>query len=561
MQQMTVSAKPLRTRPCVACLLLMSIGLGLAEREDGLEVESVAGAPGRSLIQRRAVWTEMVDASEEAFSSAQLVAQPDPDPCAPYGPAWEADADGYSCGSRIEWLREKYGKPLEAARKKVAQEFPRQCGTCACWMALAGGYTCGARIKYLQDEKGLKAFAAAAAAVAAEFPVECGSCSAGGPASPPPGTTPAPQPPIGGGATPAPQPPPPPPVATPAPEPPLLPPVATPTPEPAGAPKVGVGFSLGFMRQKLDPRVAAQRLAAIGVRSVRMWSYSAADLQGLLEAGIRDVLVDVPTGELAWLAADPSHGRKIAGVLRPFHEQGMRLRVGVGNEPLASWENHDNNGAKLAPAMDRMLAALGEQGMHDVTVTVPFFAGVMGLTYPPTEGTFSRQHVAAVRAVAAIIHRTGSEFTVHQYPWFARKAHPGAIPLDLAVSRTGNTIHGRQYTGLLHQQLVAVRAALTQLDDRYQSMPLTVGESGWPSAGHPEATLQNTCDYARNAIRDATRADNPLDPHLRTLYLFEGFDEQNKAVAAHGGSSRETENNFGLFYESGTPKCPGLTFH
>mmetsp|Transcript_137795 Transcript_137795/g.428163 ORF Transcript_137795/g.428163 Transcript_137795/m.428163 type:complete len:461 (-) Transcript_137795:49-1431(-) len=390
------------------------------------------------------------------------------------------------------------------------------------WKAAAGGHHCGTRIDWLSHQPGWS-LERAKRQMAHEFPEPCGACAGGGPAPHPAASHVA-------------------------------------VPDPGSSLKVGAGFSLGFMSHPLGPKVAAQKIAAAGIRTVRLWSWSAADLQAMLDAGIHDVLVDVPTGQLDALVRDPSFGGKIAGVLRPFHQQGMKIRVGVGNEPLASWENHHGNAAKLAPAMEKLHTALEAQGMSDVSVTVPFFAGIMGNTYPPEKGAFKSQLVSAIRAVAAIAYRTGGEFTVHQYPWFGRIGNPGQIPLDLAVGRRGSNINGRQYTSLLHQEITAVRAALVQLDSRYHSMPLTIGESGWPSAGHSDATPQNSCDYARNALRDATRTDNPLDLNLRTLYLFEGFDETGKSAAAHGGKSREMENHFGLFHENGSPKCPGLTF-
>jgi len=51
-----------------------------------------------------------------------------------------------------------------------------------------------------------------------------------------------------------------------------------------------------------------------------------------------------------------------------------------------------------------------------------------------------------------------------------------------------------------------------------------------------------------------------LDPHLNTVFVFEAFDEKLKGVHAHGGSSRETESNFGILYEDGQEKCDGLHF-
>jgi hypothetical protein len=43
---------------------------------------------------------------------------------------WNNLADGYSCGSRIEWLRQNRGMTDMQARNLVATEFPIECGAC-----------------------------------------------------------------------------------------------------------------------------------------------------------------------------------------------------------------------------------------------------------------------------------------------------------------------------------------------------------------------------------------------------------------------------------------------
>jgi len=44
---------------------------------------------------------------------------------------WENEADGHTCGGRIEWVRNNQGKSLEAAKHQIAHEFPAVCGACA----------------------------------------------------------------------------------------------------------------------------------------------------------------------------------------------------------------------------------------------------------------------------------------------------------------------------------------------------------------------------------------------------------------------------------------------
>jgi len=234
----------------------------------------------------------------------------------------------------------------------------------------------------------------------------------------------------------------------------------------------------------------------------------------------------------------------------------MRFRVNVGNEPLAWWEGGvGTNGPLLVPGLQNMQAALQQEGLLSVTCTVAFFNGIMGTTYPPEAGEFDSQYVSTISGVADFLYQTGSEFNVHIYPWFARVGDPTNVPLDLALGNTQNTINGIYYNGLIHQQIAAARAALNRMNANYASVPISVGESGWPSGGnHAEATVANAEQYTTNVIAATSRQDVPLDPNLGTVYLFEAFDEQGKAAAGHGGGGSTVENNFGIFYESGAAK-------
>jgi len=308
-----------------------------------------------------------------------------------------------------------------------------------------------------------------------------------------------------------------------------------------------VGFALMQQRSRLNVKVAARKLKDIGARCARLWNYDRNYLQALLEAGIKDVLVAVPPGEVSSLYSGGSNGKakQIAQVLKPFHNKGMRLRVAVGNEPFLG----SSDARQLPQAMENMYSALKQElGTTRVKVTVPFFNGIVHGSYPPENGRFASKWVDTIKKVAAFIHRTKSEFTINIYPFFTRKDNPSQISRDLALGKKQNKINGRTYSGLLHQQLAGARAALRRLDSRYAAIPLTVGESGWPSAGHGEATVANARDYTRHVIRVAKSKSLPLDKNLGTVYLFEGFDEQRKS------SSRQYENNFGIMKESGQLK-------
>jgi len=98
---------------------------------------------------------------------------------------WNTDAEGHTCGERIQWLLEFKGKDAQMAEQMVGLEYPEQCGTCsitrACvlvWNNDAQGYTCGDRIVWVL-KAGSKTSQEAAEIVAAEYPQQCGGCSSG----------------------------------------------------------------------------------------------------------------------------------------------------------------------------------------------------------------------------------------------------------------------------------------------------------------------------------------------------------------------------------------------
>jgi endonuclease/exonuclease/phosphatase family metal-dependent hydrolase len=56
------------------------------------------------------------------------------------GSVWEAFADGHSCGARIEWSAVNLDQgDVSAARKRVAEDYPRICGSC--WNSPTAGTT------------------------------------------------------------------------------------------------------------------------------------------------------------------------------------------------------------------------------------------------------------------------------------------------------------------------------------------------------------------------------------------------------------------------------------
>jgi beta-glucanase (GH16 family) len=109
--------------------------------------------------------------------------------------ALAADADGFPCGDRIEFLINSRGQSeLEACDQVANAQFPNECGACAppqvvldcgiperCTQQVlekaAAGFPCGDRITFLIKKNGLSMTDACTQVAVNEFPTECGGCN------------------------------------------------------------------------------------------------------------------------------------------------------------------------------------------------------------------------------------------------------------------------------------------------------------------------------------------------------------------------------------------------
>jgi len=119
------------------------------------------------------------------------------DTCEEGGTMWNRMADGHTCGSRIQWSSVNlHGGDINAARVRVATEYPNICGACASdavttttavladtceeggtvWNRMADGHTCGSRIQWSSANLHGGDMNAARVQVAIEYPSICGAC-------------------------------------------------------------------------------------------------------------------------------------------------------------------------------------------------------------------------------------------------------------------------------------------------------------------------------------------------------------------------------------------------
>ena len=314
---------------------------------------------------------------------------------------------------------------------------------------------------------------------------------------------------------------------------------------------VGVNFAVQECPNPPTPAEAANTFtdAYAAFRRYKTFIYDAAYLSALQAVGATHVMVGIPNEELAGISNNAnSQANAIVNALKPF-AQDMELSIAVGTQPLAPWWN-GVFAPHLVGALTNLRQALRDAGLKDsIKVTVPFVYNMLAVSYPPADGAFSSEYGNMIHVISRMLRDDGSTFTVNIYPWFTYRANPQDISLDYALLKDEHTVGGVTYENLMMVQVAAVRAALLRLDPTFteDGLPIVVGETGWPTAGHVDATVRNANTYIRNVVRLGN--DGKIN-----LYLFEAFDEELKQALPGTLQDSVEEKNFGLMYENGTPK-------
>ncbi|XP_071691537.1 glucan endo-1,3-beta-glucosidase-like [Rutidosis leptorrhynchoides] len=215
--------------------------------------------------------------------------------------------------------------------------------------------------------------------------------------------------------------------------------------------------------------------------------------------------------------------------------------ISVGNEI-----NPNKETARFAkfvlPTMQTVHKAIRDAGLQ-IKVSTATYTGLLKTSYPPRHGEFDDEVVGFIKLIIKFLVENKSPMLANIYPYFAYIGTP-CIDLAYALFTAQRTVvsdgHDRQYSNLFYAMYDAHFAAQARLGGA--SVPIVVSESGWPSAGHQAATVNNAGTYYRNLINHVKMSNGT--PARRGIsietYLFAMFDENMKP-------GKETEKHFGVF--------------
>ncbi|KAE8055644.1 hypothetical protein FH972_012471 [Carpinus fangiana] len=311
-----------------------------------------------------------------------------------------------------------------------------------------------------------------------------------------------------------------------------------------------VGVNYGMLGNNLPPPI--QVVALLKSRSItrlRLFHPIHDALRALQNSGI-EVILGTLNQDLQLLGSDLSFAKNWVNTNVIPYSRTIRFRcISAGNEVIPG-----DLAAYVFPAMKNLKAALdAAEVAYNIPVTTCASTAILGLSYPPSMGEFSKDVISVMRSIAGFLAANGSPLLVNVYPYFAYVNNQQQIPLSYALFESTKVVvrDGKlKYRNLFDAMTDAVYSALEKVGGG--SVPIVVSETGWPSKDENGgvATIGNARTYNKNLIAHVSGASGtPKRPGNSTeAYIFAIFNENLKPPG--------TEQNFGLFYPNMTDVYP-----
>lgn len=255
------------------------------------------------------------------------------------------------------------------------------------------------------------------------------------------------------------------------------------------------------------------------------------------------LLVGVPNDQLQSLASDSSAANAWvqSNVVAYWPSVSFRY-IAVGNEVIPG-----DDAPYVLPAMQNVQNALASANLQgQIKVSTSVSTRVLGVSYPPSEGSFSSDTQADMNPIVQFLVNNGAPLLLNVYPYFSYKYNQAQISLSYALFTSPDVVvndgpYG--YQNLFDAIVDAAYASLEKVGG--SSVEIVVSESGWPSAGDVETTIDNAGTYNQNLINHVGQGTPRRPGSAIEAYIFAMFNENQK--------DSELERNFGLFYPNKQP--------
>ncbi|KAA8523373.1 hypothetical protein F0562_009796 [Nyssa sinensis] len=303
----------------------------------------------------------------------------------------------------------------------------------------------------------------------------------------------------------------------------------------------------------LPPHIVVQLMKDNGFDKVKLFEAEPEVMKALGHSNLQ-VMLGIPNDFLAALASSVRVAEEWVSqnVSSYISTTGVDIRyVAVGNEPFLK----TYNGTFLQttfPALKNIQAALIKAGLgRQVKITIPLNADVYTTdTGLPSGGEFRSDIHSLMLSIIKFLSENGASLTINIYPFLSLYDDPH-FPVDYAFF-SGNAspiIDGSiTYTNVFEANYDTLIWALEK--NGFPSLPVIVGEIGWPTDGNSNANLEYARRFNQGLLSRVTQGQGtPKRPTPPDIYLFGLIDEDAKSVAPGN-----FERHWGIFYYDGTIK-------
>ncbi|KAJ0262771.1 Glucan endo-1,3-beta-glucosidase 7 [Hirschfeldia incana] len=325
-----------------------------------------------------------------------------------------------------------------------------------------------------------------------------------------------------------------------------------------------IGVNYGQVADNLPPpSETAKLLQTTSIQKVRLYGADPAIIKALAGTGI-GIVIGTANGDLPSLAADPNAASQwISTNVLPFYPASKIILITVGNEVLLSKD--PNLASQLLPAMQNVQKALEAVSLGGkIKVSTVHAMSVLGVSEPPSSGSFASGYQAGLKGVLQFLSDTGSPFAINPYPFFAYQSDPRPETLAFCLFQPNagrpDSNTGITYMNMFDAQVDAVHSALKSMG--FEKVEIVVAETGWASRGDPNEvgpSVDNAKAYNGNLIAHLrSMVGTPLMPGKSVdTYIFALYDENLKTGASSERAFGLYKTDHSMAYDVGLTKSSG----